>query len=405
MQKYKIKIRFSISHLLSKKNSAFQDSSDSIRLLSPAACPEPLGSGGGEPFHAISTGIHLYKWIGDNTDHRWKQDPRTAFVRFLIGTEIKNILVLFLHLKAVNMSKKKRKHLKKWVKVQPDEEIKIGPVSLKRFGKNILIENMATPHQHAEMLKNMDKAHGEILKSLEGEILILQGLIQRYEALEIMNRAAYELLPLLMKYKSENDFPANEAYFISAVEYIQYLIARSPLPTSSETLTEERWRELWDQCIKVIRLTQSYLMTRKTSTNPPSVIDDLRFVVDSRRLMVRGEIYTYFQEEHLVSNLSPFEVWIKEDYGITVTELVHGILKIGMYLRYGISQRYGDWIESQEVLINKLIDKGLNPTPTATKEEQDRVREALNSEEFKAEYEDVGNMAKLALTTDVFDIY
>jgi hypothetical protein len=118
---------------------------------------------------------------------------------------------------------------------------------------------------------------------LEKEVPSLQGLLSHYDPLRVMHRAAHTLIPLFIKYRSENEYESAETHYLPTVEYFQYLIARTAIVPGNE-LSEESWDQIWTQGLNVFELTQSYLNTRPTLTTPPTAIDDLRFEIDQRRL-------------------------------------------------------------------------------------------------------------------------
>ncbi len=204
------------------------------------------------------------------------------------------------------MGKKHRKRngRKRMVKVVPEDVINMGPLRIDRFGRFIRYSNTATPEGHAELLKRTEGSNKRALAELQSAVPKLQKLIEQYDAVELMHRAAYMLLPLLLKYVSESEYPINESYYLPTVEYLQYLIARTPANTDGKRLSEDEWKELWEQATGILQLTQIYLITRKTLTKPPTVIDDLRFILDSKRLGMRGDRYAFFFSDHLNTALS-----------------------------------------------------------------------------------------------------
>lgn len=212
------------------------------------------------------------------------------------------------------MGKKKRSknHKKKWVRKTPDEVIASGPLNIERYGRYIRFSNTSTPQQHAAFLEHSKEINKQVLVDLESELAVLQDLLTKYDPVELMHRAAYMLMPLFLKYRSEGEFQADETYFLPTVEYLQYLIARTEANKGGKTPSETEWEEIWAQALKILQLTQSYLFTRKTLTNPPTEIDSLRFMLDGRRLMIRVNRYPIFLADYLRSSLSPYEQQIKE---------------------------------------------------------------------------------------------
>jgi hypothetical protein len=162
------------------------------------------------------------------------------------------------------MGKKSRakKHRKSRVQKTPDEAITLGPLRIERYGRHIRFSNNSTPEQHAAFLERSREANKQVLIDLERELVVLQALIPKYDAVELLHRAAYMLIPLFMKYRSEGEFQGEESYFLPTVEYLQYLIARTEANTDGKTPSEVEWEEIWTQALKVLHLTQSHLLAR-----------------------------------------------------------------------------------------------------------------------------------------------
>ena len=304
------------------------------------------------------------------------------------------------------MGKKSRgkKRRDKWVRRKPDEVIARGPIRVERYGRFIRFSNTSTPSQHAAFLEHSEKINKQVLIDLERELAVLQGLVGKYDAVELMHRAAYMLLPLFMKYRSENEFGEGESYFLPTVEYIQYLIARTEPNADGTKPSESEWEEIWEQALRVMDLTHSHLITRGTITNPPTEIDELRFALDGQRLIVRVERYPLFFADHLRSSLAPYEKQMKELYGIGVDEIIEGLGKIHQYQKTGVLDRYRDVRETTNVLMEQLLGKGYVIDAGASPEEVERTRAALETEEFKVKNEEAQEKARLTFTPAIFEI-
>ena len=298
--------------------------------------------------------------------------------------------------------RKKKKNV--WVRQTPDEVLERGPLRIERYGRFIRMRNLSTPEEHAETLKRAKEANKKILAELERDVKALQSLVGKHDPLELMHRAAYELLPLFIDYRSESDLIGEESYYLPTVEYLQYLIARTQMKGDGTAPTEEEWQELWQLAQKVLQLTQSHLMTRRTTKEPPSEIDHLRFMIDSQRLGVRVNRYPLFHADHLRSSLLPYEKQIKAAYGLTVEEIIAGLDPIAEYQKRGVVDRYTHVREATETLMKRLADAGFDIRPGLLAEEVARVQATLATDEFKEEHERANEAARLTFTPAIFDI-
>jgi hypothetical protein len=300
--------------------------------------------------------------------------------------------------------RRKGRRGEKWVRKAPDAVMRLGPVRVERYGRYIRYSNISTPEEHAAFLERSKEANRQVLMELEREVAVLQGLVRQYDPVELMHRAAYVLLPLFLKYRSESEFQTDEAYSLPTAEYLQYLIARTEPNTDGKEPSDEEWENIWAQALKVMRLTQSHLMTRGTLTNPPRELDDLRFNLDSRRLMVRVRRYPLFLRDYLRASLSPYHQQIKEIYGIEVEQIIEGIQQIDEYQMTGVSGRYQESRELMEVFEGRLREKGYAVDPGASREEIERTRAAIETGEFRVQHEELQEKLRLTFTSALFDI-
>lgn len=305
------------------------------------------------------------------------------------------------------MGKKNRRKNKpkQWVKAtKPDEVFSNGPLKIMRYGRFIQFSNTSTPEEQAAFLENMAIEHKAIIAALTKEVAALQFLIQIYDPVEVMHRAAYVLLPLFLKYQSEYEFSGEESCSLAIVEYLQYLISRTPSKSGGRKFDEHEWDELWAAAMKVFDLTKTYLLTRRTKNSPPSEIDELRLALDYRRLMVRVRRYPIYFTDHLRDSLSPYEYAIKDAYQIDIEKLIQGLEEINSYQKTGVFDRYQALREATEAITRKLRERGFSITSSDMLERDDKIREALKAPEFEALHRDVEEKARLTLTPAIFDI-
>lgn len=300
--------------------------------------------------------------------------------------------------------KSRRKRNKTRFKAFPDESFAFGPVRIERYGRFLRFSNRSTPEEHEAFLKRSEETNKHVFKQLEDEVPALQRLVERFDPIELLHRAAYELLPLFIKYRSENEYSPEEGFSLPAVEYLQYLVARANPNTDGRRPSEEEWKEVWEKALQVLQLTQTYLFTRKTLASPPSETDELRFLLDSRRLAVRVRRYPNFLADYLTTSLAPYEQWLKEIYGVGSDELIEGLKTIEEYQRTGVLDRYRDVISAQEPLIAKLREKGYAVDPGSSPQEVKRTQRAIQSEEFKDLRNELQEYMRLTFTPAIFDI-
>jgi SEC-C motif len=297
-----------------------------------------------------------------------------------------------------------QKETTKWIHPKPDEVASFGPLTIIRYGRHVLLSNKSTPEQHQEFLARSAEANTRIHAELGERIGQLQNTIRKYDPILLMHRAAYILLPLFLKHRSESEFSHEESFALPGVEYLQYLIARTETGTSGTEPNEEEWAALWSMTLETLRLTHQYLFTRKTQSSPPSPIDDLCFLLDSERLGVRVQRYPLFMADFWRDSLTPYAPWIKDLYGISVDELVNSLLALQEYHQSGVLERYEAAITVSAALMENLASRGYDVTEDAPEIENQRTREALESPEFAEAYAEAQEKLRLTLTPAIFDM-
>src|SRR5216117_3728149 len=106
------------------------------------------------------------------------------------------------------------------VRRTPDQVISQGPIRIARFGRHVMLANTMTQEEHREFLRRTAEAHEEIRRKLAAQVAALQDEVRKYDPVALLHRATYMLLPLLLRYRTENEFTAEEGFHLPAVEYL-----------------------------------------------------------------------------------------------------------------------------------------------------------------------------------------
>jgi len=299
--------------------------------------------------------------------------------------------------------KKIREHKTGRVGIKADEVFQYGPITVARFGKYVQMTNNSTPEEHADFLKRARESHIEIIKELEMEVVNFQALIKQRDPLALMDRAAYMVLPLFIKHRSESEYSIDEVYALPSLEYIQYVIARTPFNAPSRPIDEEDWTKIWEKARLVIELTNAYLTTKPSKNNPPTEIDSLSHHINSYNLMVRVSRYPNFLADYWRTSLEPFDTELVRLYGISSADIIKELQKVEEFQKKGFAQQYQDAILAGAEVTAKIRELGHNPE---TEDEAERAK--INEEMKKGELKDLLDVAQgkgqKAFTVDAFNI-
>lgn len=293
--------------------------------------------------------------------------------------------------------KKKRNRQKGRVRV--DERLQYGPLEIVRVGKFVQMKNNATPEQHAEILRRAAETNKVLLTELEAKIGELQGEISKYDPLELMHFAGYMALSLLMKGKTDSELDRDESKVLPGLEYLQYLVARTPPPKDSVSPSDEALKNIWTRVFEILDITMNYLMTRPTKRTPPSEIDSLVQMVDQMRLMVRVMRFPNFQEDYWKESLEPYDNLLARAYGVGSEAIIAGLKELSEYQKRGLVQKHIDSMMAVSKLRTRAKELGL------VEEDREAYRLGIEqSKELTELDEDVQKKLSEAFTPKLFEI-
>lgn len=300
--------------------------------------------------------------------------------------------------------KNKDKQPKDWVKRKPDESLCFGPIRIDRYGRYIHFSNTMTFEEHKILLSKMKITHSDISMEISIKIEELQKAIAQYNPIDLLHRAAYEVLPLYIRYESESDYQPAEGSNLTTLEYLQYLISRSKFNPNGNTIDDSTWPPVWKMIKDVIKLAENWIWTRPPLTNPPTEIDELRTILDIHRLGIRIKRYQIFLKAFWEDCLIPFSSHIEKAYGITAENFISALNAIHNYQRTGMTGRYRELIDTDNRMKEALQKEGFSVDPNAPEEEVARTRKALESPSYATLLNDYKDKANKVFTTELFDI-
>lgn len=306
------------------------------------------------------------------------------------------------------MSKKERERKKKRIrneaqrlsgKTKIDERFTYGPLELIRAGKVVIMKNNSTPEQHAETLKRAAEANKSLLVELETKVKELQADVAKYDPLELMDHAGYAALAVLIHGKTESELSHDETRVLPSLEYLQYLIARTPPPKKPSELTDEAWKNIWAKVAEVLDITSNYLMTRPPKNSPPTETDAVVQMLDQMRLMVRVQRFPNFLEDYWKESLDPYDNLLKQAYGVGSEAIIAGLKQLSDYQKQGLMHKQIDAMSAVTKLRQRASELGISEDNT---EEYEKAIQA--SGELKAMHEEAQEKLQEAFTPKLFEI-
>jgi hypothetical protein len=138
--------------------------------------------------------------------------------------------------------------------------------------------------------------------------------------------------------------------------------------------------------------------------DPPSPTDEMRFSLDLRRLIIRVQRYPLFLRPYLESTLLPYSQNMVAAYGIDAAQAIEQLMRISEHQRTGIFDRNIAMFELKRTITTKLAEKGLEILEGLSPQEEEQIRQEMESEEMRPLHEEMQEMMRQTMTPALFDI-
>lgn len=284
-------------------------------------------------------------------------------------------------------------------KTKIDERYAFGPLEFMRAGKMIIMKNSSTPEQQAEIRKKAAEANARLIVELEIKIKELQQKVRKHDPLELMDRAGYQAMGLLIHGKTESELSGNESKILPSIEYLQYLIARTTPDLDSKDISKKDWEDIWSGISEILDTASNYLMTSTPRNEEPSELEGLANQVNWMRLMVRVKGYPNFLEDYWKASFEPYGNLLKRTYGVDAVEVVESLKDLAQHQRQGPLQKHLKTRIAVEKIRKKAQELGINEG------DREAYKAAIEqSSELAKLHQDAQEKAEDAYTVKAFEI-
>lgn len=245
-------------------------------------------------------------------------------------------------------------------KNKPDDYINNGLIEVARFGKNIIMRNIATPEQN-KLFVNLQKAKYDSLEiDINNLISEIREKVVSCDPLKLLTFSADMRLITGLNLFSEFQSASEDICIARATEYIQSILVSSP-STFIDKVSKEDQSSFYSGILKEIEdlytlINEFYICWRlKLNDIEPEYDDDLlNNMLEAQLLyLVRGNRYQVFEQPYYKSLLNQHNSIFVELFNITSNEILEGIKNI----QYALSQGKVDEINKLKVLMEDLDNK------------------------------------------------
>jgi hypothetical protein len=300
------------------------------------------------------------------------------------------------------MSKKKKAKF-----VKADETFSHGPLSMARFGKNVVWQSNWSPGEFAKMQKGLVEQYPKVVKEIDQLVTEIAQLVRELPPEQLLHRAWWEMAGKHTKIQSESDAGLDAIISVRMIDYVQSVIASvEPAADQRAEITDQEWQTLTSKVEQLFQTVSSIYQiclsakNKATDANHNEHLEEFKFKAQLYWCSIRGRRHQLHQPAYLKDMFLPHSDVLKEMFGITGEQFVESITKIWHNLTYGL----GEVVESfnqfrsdtEAALKSKLAGQ---PSPPA--ELPKLVEEVLKEKGWEQRRDEVFGQV---FGTDLFDL-
>ncbi len=259
--------------------------------------------------------------------------------------------------------------------IEPDEAFSMGPITVARFGKNILWKSNWPEGSFEETQKHQAQLLPKIVQETDALISEIADLISTLPPDKLLHRAWWEMAHRHIKIESEDEIRFEDSISLRMIDYVQSVIAAVPRAQNQrEDITEEEWATLRgkvEQLFENVNVGYQHCRTAKNRLGDPSLdmnFEEFRFRADIYWCNVRGKRYQVHEPAYLKDMFLPHSEVLQELFGISGEQFVDEITKIWHALSFGLRDAVESMTEFQKDVMDAVSKKVDSLPPAAEKE-------------------------------------
>lgn len=246
------------------------------------------------------------------------------------------------------MTMGKRRRRKDKHKRGPDDFFARGPFAVARYGKVVVMQNRATPKEQAAYLDRLASGFPEAHAEIQSHVQFLIDYLPQFHPLQLLEIAAYALIPHSLGTGSESDMPMEAIYGLKAFEYVQALLVSIDQRNPKERKEVEKadWTEIQSHVTAIYTallpwyLLHKSVFERHSGKSVSHEMEDFYVMAMLVWCAIRGERYTIHSIPHLRDLLLPHNDVFEEIWGASAESILSGLDHIHFLLIRGVLEPF-----------------------------------------------------------------
>jgi len=292
--------------------------------------------------------------------------------------------------------------------MKPDESFSFGPITVSRFGKNIIWKGDWRADEFEEMQKRLVEHYPEVVSQIDSLVNEIATLVAQLPADKLLQRAWWEMAALHIKIESESDVSLEETISLRMIDYVQSVVAAvAPARERLKAMTEEDWTTLRGKVAELfqkLNLEFQQCRTAKRRAEDPNIdpnLEEFEFKAQLYWCNIRGSRYQVHEPEYLRDMFIPHSGVLQELFGISGEQFVDEIVKIWRALSFGLQDLTRELAAFQKDVMD-AVERRLASAPNSSECELSEVmREVLKEQGREARQIELQNRL---VGMDLFDL-
>ena len=279
---------------------------------------------------------------------------------------------------------------------QPDEVFSRGPLTMARFGKNVIMETNWGEEEFDKAQKHLIKKYPKVVRDINTLVSEIKDIIKVLPPEKLLHRAWGEMAVAHINIQAEDEIGEEEAISLRMIDYVQSVIAAvPPAEDQRDDVTDEDWKKLRLKIKQLFRnIDIDYQMCRqaKNRTDDPNMdmnFEEFQFRAQLYWCNVRGKRYPVHQSAHLEDLFLPHTDVFQELFGISGKQFVIEINKIWHALSFGISDVMEDFDRFRHDTLNAIDKKREGLPPNSKPNLPDLMAQVLQENDWEDRVNDI----------------
>lgn len=226
---------------------------------------------------------------------------------------------------------------------RPDDVMRLGPISIARFGNKIIYKKDVTSEQQQTITQKFSESLEKTKTDIDSQVAALLVLIRRNSPLALLRHSYGRFAAAAIGRKSEPEWTSDEDSTVWTLEYIFSVIASTPLDSFGNVeLTDEDYNSISQGVRKLINsVGMNYAIASTSRRKIDGTIQDGEYEELFTKCMmhwsaVRKSRYSSHDIPYLSYFLAPHDDVFRELFSISVSDFVTAIENIAHALSRGM---------------------------------------------------------------------